>query len=177
MNYSNKKIILSGLFIALGFVLPYLTGQIPSLGNKLLPMHIPVLLCGMICGWEYGLIVGIIVPISRSLLLGMPPLFPVATSMAFELAAYGMISGLLYNKLLKNKLNLYISLVIAMISGRIVWGLASMILIGISGSAFTINMFIVSAFINAIPGIILQLILIPSIMIALEKSKVITDVL
>lgn len=177
MKYSHKKIVLSGLFIALGFILPFLTGQIPSLGNKLLPMHIPIILCGLICGWEYGLIVGATVPILRSLLLGMPPLFPIATSMAFELAVYGMVAGFLYHKMPKNNKNLYISLIVAMISGRIVWGFVNMTLLGIAGSPFTVNMFIMSAVVNSIPGIILQLILIPAIMIGLQKSKVLRDVI
>lgn len=177
MKHNHKKIILSGLFIALGFILPFLTGQIPSIGNKLLPMHIPILLCGLICGWEYGLIIGIVVPIFRSLLLGMPPLFPIATSMAFELAVYGMVSGFLYYRLPKNGKNLYVSLITAMISGRIVWGIVNMLLLGVTGSAFTINMFVMSAFINSIPGIIIQLILIPAIMLGLEKSNVLRDVI
>jgi riboflavin transporter FmnP len=101
MEKSSKKLVLTGFFIALGFILPFFTGQIPSIGNKLLPMHIPILLCGFVCGWRYGLIAGFITPITRSLVYGMPPMIPIAASMAFELAAYGLIAGLLYKNLPK----------------------------------------------------------------------------
>ena len=92
-NSYIKKITLSAMFLAIGLVLPFLTGQIPEIGSMLLPMHIPVLLCGLICGWQYGGAVGLIVPLLRNLLFGMPPM-PGAVSMAFDLAAYGLIIGL-----------------------------------------------------------------------------------
>ena len=95
-HLSLKKVITSGVCLALCLLLPFLTGQIPQVGSMLCPMHIPVLICGLACGWPYGLVVGLIAPIFRSLLFGMPPLFPTATAMAFELAAYGAISGILY---------------------------------------------------------------------------------
>ena len=81
-----SKLVLSGLFLALAFVLPFLTGQGPEIGNMLCPMHIPVLLCGFICGWPYGLLIGFLSPLLRSLILGMPPMFPKAVCMALELA-------------------------------------------------------------------------------------------
>ena len=87
---SVKEIVLAGFFLALGIVLPFLTMQIPSFGSMLLPMHIPVILCGFICGGPLGLIVGFIVPLLRSALFSMPPMFPTAIAMAFELAAYGL---------------------------------------------------------------------------------------
>ncbi|WP_322597248.1 ECF transporter S component [Acetivibrio straminisolvens] len=93
---STKRLVLSGLFLALGLLIPFLTAQIPSLGSRLLLMHIPVLLCGFICGWPYGLIIGLVLPVFRSMLFGMPPMFPTAVAMAFELAAYGLMTGLLY---------------------------------------------------------------------------------
>lgn len=94
----TKKIVLAGLFIALGIVLPFITMQIPSIGNMLLPMHIPIILCGFICGGPYGLIVGVIVPLLRSVLFGMPALFPNAVAMAFELGTYGFVTGVLYKR-------------------------------------------------------------------------------
>ena len=97
----TKKLVLSGLFLALGLVMPFLTAQIPSVGSRLLPMHIPVLLCGFICGWPYA-DHRLIVPVFRSMLFGMPPMLPTAVAMAFELAAYGCMSGLLH-KLLREK--------------------------------------------------------------------------
>ena len=166
-----KKMILSAFFLALGLVMPFLTGKIPEIGGMLLPMHIPVLICGFICGWKYGLLVGFITPLLRTFLFGMPP-FLTAVSMAFELATYGATTGFFYQKLLNNKARIYISLLIAMVAGRLVWGAVSMILYGVSGNAFTWQIFIAGAFLNAIPGIILQLILIPVLMFALEKAEV-----
>ena len=113
-----RKLTYSALFLALCLVLPFLTGQIPNIGSMLSPMHIPVLLCGMVCGWPWGLLVGFIAPIMRSLLFGMPPMFPTAISMAFELAAYGAISGILYKVLPKKPTYTYLSLIVAMIGGR-----------------------------------------------------------
>lgn len=175
MRNSSKKLVLSGLFMALGFILPFFTGQIPSLGNKLLPMHVPILLCGFICGWRYGVAVGFIVPLFRSSLLHMPPMFPVAVAMAFELAAYGLIAGLLYETLLRKKSNIFVSLIAAMIGGRIVWGIVSYFLFMISGMNFGIEMFFAGAFINAIPGIIVQIIIIPLIIASLEKAGLIEN--
>ncbi|MGI6362987.1 MAG: ECF transporter S component [Bacillota bacterium] len=103
-NSTTKKIVLAGLFLALGLLLPSLTGQIPSIGKRLLPMHIPVLLAGFALGGPYGLIVGLITPVLRSALFGMPPLFPNAAAMSFELAAYGLLAGLLYKVLPKQEL-------------------------------------------------------------------------
>lgn len=171
---SIKKLTLSALFLALGLILPFFTGQIQEIGNKLLPMHIPILLCGVVCGWKYGLMVGFITPLLRNLLFTMPAL-PNAIGMAFELATYGAIIGLLYYKLSKSKLRIYISLLSAMIAGRIVWGIISIIIYGVQQSAFTWQIFIGGALLNAIPGIILQLVLIPILLLALEKSGVIKN--
>ena len=136
-------------------------------------MHIPVLLCGFICGWPWGLVVGLIAPLLRSLTLGMPPLFPTAVCMAFELAAYGAASGIMHRLLPKKKVSVYCSLLTAMIIGRIVWGCAMYIFMGINGGAFTFAAFIAGAFTNAIPGIIVQIVLIPVIVMLLENPKII----
>jgi thiamine transporter ThiT len=173
---SIKNLVLSGLFLALGLVMPFLTGQIPNIGSRLLPMHIPVLLCGFISGWQYGLIVGLIVPLFRSLLFGMPPMLPTAMAMAFELATYGCIAGLLYKVTAKKNTNIYLTLIISMICGRIAWGMVSLFLYGLSGTPFTWKLFITSAFLNAIPGIVIQLVIIPIIIIALERAKLIENV-
>lgn len=169
-NISLKKLVTSGVCLALCLLLPFLTGQIPQVGSMLCPMHIPVLICGLVCGWPYGLVVGLIAPFFRSLLFGMPPLFPTATAMAFELAAYGAMSGILY-KLLPKKLSfLYTSLIGAMLFGRIIWGIAMVVLMGITGGAFTFAAFIAGAFTNAIPGIICHILIIPPIILGLKKS-------
>ncbi|MEG2054700.1 MAG: ECF transporter S component, partial [Oscillospiraceae bacterium] len=96
-----RNLVLSALFVALGYILPYLTMQIPTLGKMLLPMHIPVLLAGFVCGAPWGLVVGVVTPILRSLIAGMPQLFPVAAAMAFELGTYGLLAGLFYKILPK----------------------------------------------------------------------------
>lgn len=172
---NTKKIVLSALFMALGIILPFFTGQIPQVGSMLLPMHIPVLLCGFICGWQYGLAVGAVTPLLRSALFGMPPMMPTAAAMAFELAVYGAVTGILYNKLPKKNGNIYVSLLGAMLAGRVVWGIVCIPLYGIGGNAFSFQMFLAGAFINAVPGILLQIVLIPAIMMALKKAKVLND--
>ena len=172
---STKKLVLSALFLALGYVLPFFTGQIPAIGKMLLPMHIPVLLCGFVCGWQYGLIVGFIVPLFRSVLAGMPVMMPTAVGMAFELAAYGIISGMMYQKLPKKTINIYLSLITAMIGGRIVWGLVSILLYGMQGNAFSWTMFMGGALLNAIPGIVIQLVLIPVVIMILEKTGLLDE--
>ncbi len=168
----TKKLVLSALFIAIGIILPVFTGHIPQIGNMLCPMHIPILLCGFLCGWQYGLAVGFVTPLLRSVLFGMPPMMPTAVGMAFELAAYGVVTALLYRILPKKNLYLYVSLIGAMIAGRVVWGLISIVLYGVAGKSFSFQIFLANGFINAIPGIILQIVLIPAIMIALKKAGV-----
>ena len=168
---STKRIVLVGIFTALGILLPFVTGQIPSIGNKLLPMHIPVLIAGYVCGWQYGLIIGFVVPILRSLLFGMPPMFPIAIAMAVELAVYGLITGLLYKLFPKKKIYIYISLILAMIFGRAAWGVVSYFLYSLNGTAFTWQMFMAGAFINASIGIAIQIVLIPTIISALNRSR------
>lgn len=176
MNTREKtyKLVLSALFLALCLVLPILTGGIPAIGNMLLPMHIPVLLCGLICGWQYGLVVGFVAPLLRSVLFGMPPMYPVAIAMAFELAAYGLIIGLVYAAVHKRGVAaLYISLLTAMVGGRLVWGLAEVVLLGMAGNAFTLQAFLSGALLSAVPGILLQLVLIPAVMVALDRTGVV----
>ncbi|MEZ3453701.1 MAG: ECF transporter S component [Oscillospiraceae bacterium] len=171
MNKNMQKLTLSAMFMAVGMVLPFLTGQIPKIGGMLLPMHIPVLLCGLICGWKYGTAMGFVLPLFRSLVLGSPTLFPRAAAMAFELAAYGAVAGVLYERSKRKCIaSLYFSLISAMLSGRIVWGAAQTLFLGISGSSFTWEMFTAGALFNAVPGIIAQLVLIPAVMIVLDRT-------
>lgn len=171
MNKHPKNLTLSAMFIAIGLVLPMITGNIPQVGNMLLPMHIPVFLCGLICGWPYGLAVGAVLPLMRSLLFGMPPLYPVAVAMTFELATYGFVSGFLYNRSRwQCVIALYRSMVAAMLAGRVVWGAAEVVLLGVAGNAFTWQAFMAGAFLNAIPGIAVQLILIPALMVLLNRT-------
>ncbi len=169
---SIKNLVTASMLFSLGLVLPFLTGQIPEVGNMLLPMHIPVLLCGFICGFKYGGAVGFLLPILRALIFGRPLLYPNAVAMAFELMTYGLIAGLLY-MLFKKKsiLVIYISLASAMLIGRAVWGAVSAILYGIGDKAYGFAAFIAGAFFEAFPGIILQLIIIPPIVFAVHKKK------
>lgn len=165
----SKTLTLSGMFLALALVMPFLTGQIPQIGSMLCPMHLPVLLCGFFCGGTMGFLVGLIAPVLRSFLFGMPPMFPVAICMAFELAAYGLVSGVLYCLLPGKKRAVYGALLIAMILGRIVWGIAMMVCISSSGGQFGMEAFLAGAVTTALPGIILQLVLIPVVVLAMEK--------
>lgn len=163
------RFILAALFLALALVLPFLTGQLQQIGNALCPMHIPVLLCGFFCGPWYALAVGVIAPILRFFLFGMPPLFPVGIAMCFELATYGLVCGALYKALPKKKQYIYVSLIGAMLAGRIVWGAVRFIMYGLGKSEFGFTAFISGALLNAVPGIILQIVLIPVLVMTLEK--------
>lgn len=168
-----RKTVLAALFLAIGLILPFITMQIPAVGKMLCPMHIPVLLCGYILGWPYGLIVGFITPLLRSVTFGMPVMLPNAACMAFELATYGFVSGFISAKMKKDMKSLYISLVVAMLVGRIVWGLASAVIYALMGSGFTWKLFFMGGFVNAIPGIVIQLILIPVLVNRLYAAGVV----
>ena len=164
------RLVTAGVCLALCLILPFLTGQIPAVGNMMLPMHLPVLLCGFLCGPIYGLGVGFLAPLLRNLLFGMPPLMPTGAAMASELAAYGAFSGLFYGLLPKKSIHLYTSLIGAMLGGRIVWGIVSFVLYRLLGNPFTVQIFLAGAFFNAVPGILCQLILIPPVVLALQKA-------
>lgn len=170
-----QKLTLAAMFLAIGLVLPFFTGQIPQIGKMLLPMHIPVFLCGLICGWKYGLLIGFITPLLRSVLFGVPILFPSAVSMAFELMTYGFVIGFLYeHSKWKCIVALYRSMITAMLCGRVVWGIVQIFLLGFGTNGFTMKMFWATAFLNAIPGIVIQLILVPAVMIALKRTGLVS---
>ena len=180
MNNSNtslriKKMALSSMLLAMAILLPFLTGQLQQLGQALCPMHIPVLLCGFLCGWQWGLAVGVTAPLLRSLLFGMPPMYPVAAAMAFELAAYGLFAGLLYRLLPKKLPYTYISLIAAMLAGRVIWGTVRLGMAGLGGESFPFTAFWAGAVTDAVPGIIIQLILVPVIVVALQKAGLMFD--
>lgn len=169
MNKQTQKLTFSGICLALCLLLPFLTGQIPQIGNMISPMHIPVLLCGLLAGAPYGALVGFIAPLLRTALFSMPPVM-VSVRMAFELMAYGFIAGILVNRLPKTLPCLYASLIGAMFLGRIVWGIASVIILGAVGMPFTFEMFLAGGFLEAIPAIILHILIIPPIVLALRKT-------
>ena len=171
-NTPLKNLLLAAMFLAIGLVLPFFTGQIKEIGNMLLPMHLPVLLCGFVCGWKWGLLVGFVTPLLRSVLFGMPPMVPTALAMAFELAAYGALAGVCYSHWHGGVKGVYISLLAALVGGRLVWGLVSIPIYGLlTEQAFTLAAFWMGGFVNAWPGIVLQIVLIPAIVLALEKAK------
>ena len=165
-----RRMTYAALYLGIALVLPFVTGQIPEIGNMLCPMHIPALLCGFMCGWPWGVAVGFIAPLLRSVIFGMPAMIPSAVAMAFELAVYGGTAGILYRLLPKTKGMIYAVLLIAMIAGRVVWGIVRLILAGLTGSSFTWALFLAGAITNAIPGIILHLALIPLLVIAMNRA-------
>ena len=165
------KMILAALFFALGYVMPFLTGQIPEVGAMLCPMHLPVLLCGFVCGPMWGLAVGASLPLFRSLTLGAPPLFPGAVCMVFELAAYGAVAGIMHRLLPRKKPYIYCSLLAAMTVGRLVWGAAMFFCVASGGGSFTFAAFLAGAVTNALPGIALQILLLPLLVMLLDRPE------
>ena len=165
-----KPLVLAAMFLALGLVLPFLTGQVPQIDNMLLPMHLPVLLCGLICGWQYGGAVGLVLPLFRYALFGAPPM-PAGIAMAFELAAYGAVAGFLYARSRWQCIvALYRCLFAALAAGRLVWAAARIVLAGLAQVPFGWQLFLSGALLTAIPGILLQLMVIPAIMVALNRT-------
>ena len=184
MNEKNKKLysmVITAVLLAIGMILPFLTGQLQTFGKLISPLHIPVLICGLCCGWQWGLGLGIVLPILRGLTLGMPPFPVVALPMAFELGAYGLLTGLLYPVMIKffKKKNhlppIVCSLLIAMICGRIIGGAAKALFIAIgvigSSSPYTLGVFFTSYFVDTAVGALIHLIIIPVIVIAIERAR------
>ncbi len=169
-SIQTRRMTYAGLCLALAMVLPFLTGQIPEVGRMLSPMHIPAFLCGFLCGWPWGLAVGFVSPLLRSVIFGMPNLVPEAVAMAFEMAVYGVLTGLLYRIFPRKPWSIYVIMILSMLAGRVVWGVARLILSGITGSRFTWIMFMGGAFTSAIPAIILQIVLIPPLVIVMDKA-------
>ncbi|MBO7176408.1 MAG: ECF transporter S component [Clostridia bacterium] len=169
LRNQTLRMVLTALFLAFAYVMPFLTGQIPEIGSMLCPMHIPVLLCGFVCGWPWGLAVGLIAPLFRSLTLGMPPLYPTAICMALELAVYGAVAGWLHRRLPRKKLYIYCSLLTAMLAGRLVWGGAMFVCLGLGGGQFTPAAFFAGAVVNAIPGIVVQIVLVPILVMVADR--------
>ena len=148
------RLTYSALYLAIALVLPFLTG---------------------VCGWPWGLAVGFIAPLLRSALFGMPTMFPAAVAMAFELAAYGAVAGLLYRVLPKRTGCIYVALIAAMVAGRLVWGAARYLLAGLEHSAFTPALFLAGAVTTALPGILLHIVLIPVLVMAMQKARLILN--
>lgn len=180
--FGVKNLVLGAMFLALALLLPLLTGQIPQFGQALCPMHFPVILAGFICGGPVGAVVGFAAPLLRGVIFGMPPVYPTGLAMAFELMSYGLLSGLLYKlfgKVFKNDKSglaaVFSALILAMLAGRVVWGIVRLLMTVMTPGAdpFTFTVFIGGAILGSIPGIIAQIILIPAILFALKRTKLI----
>lgn|SRR5690625_4119947 len=168
-----RNIIFTALSIAIGLILAQVVKiiPIPYPGAVLLPMHIPVLICGFVCGWVYGAIAGLILPLTGFVLTGMPPIFPTGLSMMVELATYGILTAVLYRTV---KGNIFVSLIGAMIGGRIVMGIVNIMLFSLTANPYGWALFISGAFITALPGIIIQLILVPLIVKSLKLANLVS---
>jgi len=170
-NNHIRNIVFAGLCIALCIVLPMAFHMFPNGGSVFCPMHIPVLICGLVCGWQYGLLCGIVGPLLSSLLTGMPPA-PMLPSMMCELAVYGVVTALLMKAVhTKNTwADLYISLVGAMLAGRVVAGIVKALIF--ARGEMTMSIWFTTHFVTALPGIAVHLVFIPAIVAALIKAKI-----
>ena len=170
MKTSTRKLTLSALFLALGLVLPLITGQIPQIGKMLLPMHIPVLLCGLACGWPYGLVCGLLGPVLSGVLTGMPSP-AVLPGMMVECGVKGLVSGLMKQHVHTKKLyaDLYISQITAMLLGRILSGVFKALIF--APATFTVAAWATTSFVTGLPGIVIQLVLLPTLVVALTKAR------
>lgn len=162
---TTRRLTYAALMLALGILIPMVFHTFQISGGIFLPMHIPVLLCGFLCGPQFGALCGLIVPLISSLITGMPPMYPTAVAMACELLVYGLMTGLL-----RKKCNVYLALILSMLAGRAVSGCANLVLMGLAGKSYTLNIFLTGAFVTALPGIVIQLLLVPLILIVMKKA-------
>ena len=172
MKISNiKRMTLTALCIALCVVVPMAFHVIPNAGAVMLPMHLPVLLCGLVCGWQYGLLCGILGPLVSSVLTGMPPA-AMLPGMMVECGMYGCVGGLMMEYIHTGSLyaDLYISLPVAMLMGRVISGIVKALILtpGLSFTAWA-----TASFVTALPGISIQLILLPTLVVALTRASLI----
>lgn len=171
-NLKFLKTVIAAMCIAIGIILPMAFHSIPKAGQVFLPMHIPVLLCGLLCGPLYGLVCGILAPLLSSLLTGMPPA-AFLPSMLCELAVYGLVAGILY-KVIKTKsrqADLFLSLIGAMLCGRVVAGILNALIF--NAGKYSLQIWVTGSFVTSLPGIIIQIVVIPLIIIALQKANLI----
>lgn len=159
------------MLLSLAYVLPFLTGQIPEIGKMLCPMHLPVMLCGFICGWPWGAAIGFLAPLMRSLTLSVPPIYPKGICMALELMTYGLMCGIFDKILPKKRGFIYVTLLISMVCGRLVWGAARFVCTGLDVTKFGLSMFMADGVIGAIPGIIAQIVLVPVAVMLINKKE------
>jgi niacin transporter len=170
--FNARKTVLASLLVALGVVLPFALHAVPNAGSVLLPMHVPVLICGIVCGLPYGALCGLVTPLVSSLLTGMPPA-AMLPAMLCELAAYGLVSAALarYVRTKNIYANVYAALLGAMLAGRLVFGILNSLIF--KAGEYSMQVWLTSAFVTALPGIAVQLVLIPAVVVALQKSKLV----
>ena len=165
----TRRLISTGLCAALCVVLPLAFHSIPNAGSIFLPMHIPVLLCGFLCGWPYGLACGLLGPLLSHLITQMPPasLLP---SMLCELAVYGLVTGWLYPRMSGRRplVSVYVPLLSAMVCGRVCYGVLNALVL--QAGSYTLQIWLGAAVTTALPGIMIQLLLIPVLLGALQKA-------
>lgn len=172
---SLLRVAYAAMCLALALVLPLLTMNDITLGNLFSLMHIPVLLCGFLCGWQYGAVVGFVAPLLRFLIFGRPPILT-AVPMAFELLVYGLIVGIMYKALPKKSGYIYVTLITSMIAGRIAGGVAKLAMLGLGYlESFTLSAWFTSYFAQAVPAIVLHIVLVPLVVMALEKEKLVLN--
>lgn len=174
-NDNIRQLVFSAMCLAMCIMLPFLTAQLPQVGKLMSPMHLPVLLCGMICSWYWGAAIGFAAPILRCLMFGMPMMVN-AIPMAFELCVYGACAGILYAILPKKVPYIYVSLAGAMIAGRIVWIIATFIciVIGFSSRELSFSAFLITAFGETWVGIIIQFLIIPPVVMAMRRVRLVS---
>lgn len=168
-----KNLVTAAMCVALGIVLPMAFHAVQNAGSIFLPMHIPVLICGLACGWQYGVLCGILAPLLSSLFTGMPPA-AILPAMVCELAVYGLLTGLCMRFIHTGKktADIYISLLIAMLGGRLVSGILKACIFNVG--QYSLKIFLTSSFVTCIPGILIQIIFIPVIVLALCKAGVLS---
>lgn len=165
----TKKLVIAALCVALGCILPMAFHAVPNAGSVMLPMHIPVLLCGLVCGWQYGLACGILAPLVSSLATGMPPL-AILPGMLCELAVYGLIAGLILRFVHTGRTlaDIYFALIGAMLAGRMTYGILNSLIF--RAGEYSAQVWLTAAFVTGLPGIVIQLVFLPAIVLALQKS-------
>lgn len=168
----TKNLVITGLLVAIGVILPVLLHPLGDVSKLISPMHIPVFICGLACGWQYGLIAGVLTPLLSSLSTGMPAIVRLP-SMMCELAVYGLVAGILIG-IVKSKsktANVYISLIGAMLAGKIVYGILNALIF--KAGEYSLQIWITSAFVNSFLAIIINLVLVPIVVMILDKYKII----
>ncbi len=164
---STREMVIAGFFITMGIIIPAILHPF-NIGKSFLPMHVPVILAGFLLGLPYAVAVGVITPLLSSFITGMPPMFPVLPFMVFELGVYAGAANLLSRKI---KLNTYLSLIVSMVAGRIAAGIVVWVMVVIFGAKLPgPAAFVISAVTTGIPGIAIQLVFIPPMVILLKKQ-------